>query len=72
MLKPKQVLEIINERLGCSIQLRTIYNWIKTGKLPSKKLGGMVLIARSDLDIFLADFNLTDQKEEPRNEKRRH
>jgi len=64
MLKPKQALEIINERLGCSIQLRTIYNWIKTGKLPSKKLGGMVLIARSDLDIFLADFNLTDQHSE--------
>jgi len=62
MLKPKQALEIVNRRLGCSIQLRTFYNWIKAGKLPSKKLGGMVLIAGDDLDIFLRDFNFTDQQ----------
>jgi hypothetical protein len=48
-----------------------MYNWIKTGKLPVKRLGGMVLIDPSDLDIFLADFLKTNKSmfaERPPNE----
>ena len=56
MLKPKEAFKIISERLGHVVQLRTVYNWIKTGKLPAKKLGGVVLISRTDLDKFLAAF----------------
>ncbi len=64
MLKPKQAIEIINDRLDCSIQLRTLYNWVKTGKIPSKRLGGMILIDPSDLDIFLSDFRKADKLSE--------
>ncbi|NCB40985.1 MAG: DNA-binding protein [Erysipelotrichia bacterium] len=62
MLKPKQALEIIRSRVKLHISLETLYNWIKKGKLKVKRLGGMVLIDPSDLDIFLADFAATDKQ----------
>ncbi len=62
MLKPKQALDIIRNRVKMHIPLETMYTWIKKGKLKVKRLGGMILIDPSDLDIFLADFVETDQK----------
>lgn len=62
MLKPKQALEIIRSRVKLHISLETLYNWIKKGKLKVKRLGGMVLIDPSDLDIFLSDFAATDKQ----------
>jgi len=56
MLKPKQALDIIRNRVKMHIPLETMYTWIKKGKLKVKRLGGMILIDPSDLDIFLADF----------------
>jgi len=62
MLKPRDALEIIKKTVKIHVSLDTMYNWIKTGKLPVKRLGGMVLIDPSDLDIFLADFLKTNKK----------
>lgn len=62
MLKPKQALDIIRNRVKMHVPLETMYTWIKKGKLKVKRLGGMILIDPSDLDIFLADFIDTDQK----------
>ena len=62
MLKPKQALDIIRNRVKMHVPLETMYTWIKKGKLKVKRLGGMILIDPSDLDIFLADFVETDQK----------
>lgn len=62
MLKPKEVAQTISERLGVAVSMPTVYNWIRTGKLPSKKLGGIVLIAQVDLDKFLAAFGSPEQK----------
>jgi predicted site-specific integrase-resolvase len=62
MLKPKQALDIIRNRVKMHIPLETMYTWIKKGKLKVKRLGGMILIDPSDLDIFLADFAETNQK----------
>ena len=56
MLKPKQALDIIRNRVKMHNPLETMYTWIKKGKLKVKRLGGMILIDPSDLDIFLADF----------------
>lgn len=71
MLKPRDALEIIKKTVKIHVSLDTMYNWIKTGKLPVKRLGGMVLIDPSDLDIFLADFLKTNKSmfaERPPNE----
>lgn len=62
MLKPKEALEIIKKTTNIHISMDTVYSWIKNGKLPVKRLGGMVLIAPSDLDIFLSDFTQTNLK----------
>ena len=62
MLKPKQALDIIRNRVKMHVPLETMYTWIKKGKLKVKRLGGMILIDPSDLDVFLADFVETDQK----------
>jgi predicted site-specific integrase-resolvase len=62
MLKPKQALDIIRNRVKMHIPLETMYTWIKKGKLKVKRLGGMILIDPSDLDIFLADFAETNPK----------
>lgn len=62
MLKVKQALEIIRETANFNVSSDTLYNWLKTGRLPSKKLGGIVLIDPSDLENFLADFLKTNRK----------
>lgn len=62
MLKPKQAIEVIRNRVKLPVSLDTLYNWIKKGKLKVKRLGGMILIDPTDLDFFLADFCDTDRK----------
>ncbi len=62
MLRPKEALAIIRQTANIHVSLDTMYNWIKNGKLPVKRLGGMVLIDPADLNIFLADFFQADKK----------
>lgn len=62
MLKPKQAIEVIRNRVKLPVSLDTLYNWIKKGRIKVRRLGRMVLIDPSDLEIFLADFPGTDEK----------
>lgn len=54
MVTPKQAAEIASRKLGRHISPSTIAGWIRSGKLPSKKIGGMRLIERKALYLFLA------------------
>jgi excisionase family DNA binding protein len=44
--------EAVAERLG--IKLRTVLEWLRTGKLPAYKFGRQWRIKRADLETFIA------------------
>lgn len=46
-LTPEQVADLVQ------VTRRTVYNWIKTGKLKAYKVGNMVRVRHKDLDAFI-------------------
>lgn len=48
-LRPGQVAKLLNVRLG------RVYVWINKGVLPAKRLGGSLLVLRSDAEAMLVD-----------------
>ncbi len=54
MLSVRQAAAAASAVLGRIILPSTVYGWISTGKLPSKKVGGMRLVDRAQLDLFLS------------------
>lgn len=56
-LTAKEAMAEIKARTGKDVSKYSFYAWLKNGLLNQKKLGKRILIAASDLNIFLADFN---------------
>lgn len=64
----REAMAEIKSRTGRSVSKYSFYSWLKKGKIESKRLADTILIAVTDLDIFLADFivakqHLVDEKE---------
>lgn len=53
-LRPLEVAHLLK------MNVETVYHYIKTGKLPAAQLGRRYIVARSDLDEFLANRKGTE------------
>ena len=47
---------------GLTVSIQTIYNWLKSGELPSVKVGGIRRIRKMDMEFFLAKITGSNQK----------
>jgi putative molybdopterin biosynthesis protein len=59
MLTPKEVAQILK------VNLYTVYNWLKAGKIRAYKLGRVYRVAEKDLEVFLASSSTEMLKEAP-------
>lgn len=58
LLSPTQVAE------RCNVTYRTVFNWIKSGKLKAKHAGKQVRIEEADLEAFLTDYPIGGNTEQ--------
>jgi|GEM_PF-3511873 len=57
----KEAMDKIKTLTGQTVSKHTFYKWLKDGMIAQKRLGKKILIAVSDLDIFLSDFRETSK-----------
>jgi excisionase family DNA binding protein len=56
--KPRERLYTVNEvAMFYRVKPKAVYNWIYTGRLRAKKVGGAVRIAESQIDTMITDLN---------------
>lgn len=61
-LTSQEAMGEIEARTGHKVSRNTFYSWLRTGDLRQRRLKHKVFIARSDLDIFLSDFDENKQQ----------
>lgn len=54
----------VAERLG--LHRSTVWGWIRSGALPSKKIRGYESVSEADLEKFLSFYHLTPPKKRKR------
>jgi hypothetical protein len=60
MITPREAAEAISARAGRRVHVQTVYTWIRSKALKSKRLCHRILIDPKELDIFLANHSDLD------------